>query len=258
MKKYIFIATFIFINFPVFSQVNENPIEILSEKLFQNEMLSNRFFRNFVFIKTNTFKKKVMTDMDKSLAKFDNNLSYIILHLPYDKKVKEDYIKFQNFWNIYRINITNYDNKNYESLINKSKKLNKLISTLTTNILRKHKHYNNHKKMIEMTQYATENVKTIDNIAIAYVLKNGLNVDDAFDYFNIDYGSVKKGLKKIGKNKTITNVAPDLITDLKTNLQSIQSLTEKKEYAPKMMFSNVNNYSKKSFKLLDIILKNIK
>jgi len=258
MKKYIVIISLLFLSLTGFSQVNENPIETLSEKLYQNEMLSNRFFRNFVFIKTNTFKKKVLADMDKSLAKFDNNLSYIILHLPYDKKVKEEYIKLQNYWNIYRINITNYDNKNYKSLIGKSKKLNELISNLTTSILKKHRQYNTHKKMIEMAQYTTDNVKTIDNIAIAYVLKNSLNVHNAFDYFDIDYGSLKKGLKKIGKNKIISSTSADLIADLKTNLQSIQSLVEKKDYIPKMMYSNVNNYTKKSFKLLDIIIKNIK
>ncbi len=255
MKKYILILSIVLIHFAGLAQVNDNPIEVLSEKLYQNEMLSNRFFRNFVFIKTNTFKKKVLADMDKSLAKFDDNLSYVILHLPQNKDIKENYIKLQNYWNVYRINITNYDAKNYKSLIGKTQKLNKLISSLITSILRKHPQYGSHKKMIEMAQYNTENTKTVDNIAIAYILKNGLEMNEAFDYFDIDFGSLKKGLKKLGKNKNITALAPDLVNDLKTNLETIQSLLEKENYNPKMMYSNINNYSKKSFKLLDIILK---
>ncbi len=259
MKKYLLLfITILTLSFDGKAQIDDNPIYILSEKLYQNEMLANRFFKNFVFIKTNTFKKKALLDMDKSLAKFDDNLSYIILHLPENKDAQENFIKLQNFWNLYRIAITNYEQKNYKSLINKTRKFNKMLVKLTSSVLHKHPKYAHHKKMMEMAQHVADNQKNIDNIAIAYVLKGGLEMEDAYNYFDISFGDLKKGLKKLGKNKTIAAKATGIVNDLRITLESIKDLYDKDGYKPKMMFSNINNYAKKSFKLLDFIINNLK
>jgi hypothetical protein len=240
------------------AQINDNPINVLTEKIMQNELLVNRFLRDFVFIKTNTFKKKVLIDMDKSLAKFDDNLSYLILHLPQNSESKDDFIKLQNLWNVYRIAITNYEKKNYKSLIIKTKKLNRQLKKLKKDVLINHKDYSKNKKFLELADYVADNEKMINGLATAYVLKGGLETPEAFDYFDTNFGFMEKHLKKLGKNKVLATSSASLINDLKNDLKSIKALSEKETFNPKMMYSNVNSYSKKSFKLLSNILQLIK
>jgi hypothetical protein len=240
------------------AQINDNPVDVLATKLYENELLSNRFFRNFVFIKTNTFKNKAMSDMDRSLAKFDDNLSYIILHLPYDKEVKDDYLKLQNFWNVYRLNITNYNSENYKRLISKTQRLEKLITELNKKILSKHPDYSAHKSLISLASLAVENGKNVDKMATAYILKYGLNVADAYNYYEFDFSGLKKNLKKIRKNKLLQGKVNDLVTDLNTTVDSIKTLIEKDKYNPKMMYAYVNAYTKKTFKLLHVIMQLVK
>ncbi len=261
MKKiYVLILVILlsFNNFKSHAQISDNPVSVLTQKIYENEMLSYRFLRNFVFIKTNTFKKKTMIDMDRSLAKFDDNLSYIILHLPYNIKVKEDFLKLQNLWNIYRLNITDYEKENYKSLIYKTRKLEKYLKELNKDILDKHPGYSPNSKNIDIAHLIVENGKTIDKIAAAYILKLGLNFPEAFNYFEIDEGDLNKNLKKIGKYKPIAKEVKDLLVDLKSTQESVFQLVKKEKYNPKMMYAYDNAYTKKAFKVLTIIIKNIK
>ncbi len=256
-KIIILIFAINFLSVPAFSQIPDNPIKELSEKLLQNEMLSYRFFRNFVFIKTNTFKKKTMADMDKGIALFDNNLSYIVLHLPEHHKIQQDFLKLQNFWNIYRLNITNFEKDNYQSLIVKTKKLHKFIHQLNSDILDKHPGYSTNKKPIELAKLAIENSKKTDAIAIVYVLQKGLNFPDAINYFDVDMISYKKNLKKIGKFKALNPKAKSLIDDLKAILESIKILLQKENFNPKMMYAYSNTFGKKNFKLFNYLIQTI-
>ena len=239
---------------PISAQVSDNPLDVLSEKLLQNELLSNRFLRNFVFIKTNTFKKKSMADMDKSIALFDDNLSYIILHLPYDIKVKEDFLKLQNFWNIYRINISDFEKDNYKSLVNKTRRINKYIEQLNKDIFNKHPDYSKYKKSIEIAQLAVYNGKKTDELVTAYILKYAINFDET-GYFDIDLGTMRKNLKKIGKFKHLNPKAKALIPDLITTLESISRLLEKEKFNPKMIYAYDYSYANKSFKLLKNLIQ---
>ncbi len=260
MKQiYLLIFTiFIGINYsPVNAQISDNPLDVLSEKLLQNELLTNRFLRNFIFIKTNTFKKKSMADMDKSIALFDDNLSYIILHLPYDIKIKNDFLKLQNFWNIYRVNITDFEKDNYRSLVVKTQRLGKYIKQLNKDIFNKHPEYSKFKKRIEIGQLAVHNGKKTDEIAIAYVLKYAINFSE-LSFFNIDIGNMRKNLKRIGKFKHLNPKAKALIPDLKTTLESIDRLLEKEKFNPKMMYAYDYSYTNKTFKLLKYLIQTTK
>jgi len=259
MKKLLLlIFTISLLSHKAHSQVDENPIEKIAYKVLQNEMFSNRFLKNFVFIKTNFFKKKALSDMDKSIAKFDDNLSFIILHLPYDKEVKEAYIKLQNYWNIYRIALTNYENENYESLIIKTKKFNKLLANLSKSVIHKHHQYEKKKKLFEKIPYLVNSVKMVDNFAIAYVLKNSLELENAYNYFDLSFSDGKKYLKKLGKDKAKGNIYISIISDLNMSLDGIKNIFEKNSYSPKMMYSESNNFSKLAFKLLDHLFNKAK
>ena len=258
MKK-----TFLFILIAVISlqaqaQVNDNPINELSLRLFQNEMLTHRFLKNFVFIQTNTFKKKTLVDMDKSLARFDDNLNYIVLHVPEKKEIQDDFMGLQEFWNVYRLFITDYENKNYKALVEKSKKFEKLTHKLTMNLLQEHPDYSANKKSINLALYDVENIKMLDKIATAYIMKGGLHVAKAYTYFNNDFDMIKKYLKKIAKYKKIAKFVAEDIEDLYTTLHSIETLYYDENYSPKIMYSQANAFTKKSYKILNIITNNIK
>ena len=239
------------------AQTNENPIGELSTRLLQNEMLTQRFIRDFVFIKTNTFKKKALLDMDKSLARFDDNMNYFALHLPDgNRELHEDYTKLKSFWNLYRLEITDYENNRYDKLIRKTKQFDKLMNEFLTDLLPLHKDYSKNKKSINTGLLDVENMKAIDNIATSYILKN--THGDGDNFFNIDFDAIRKRLKKIGKNKQISGDAREYLLDLNNMLDIIESTYKKKNYNPKMMFSNVSGFSKKSYKVLNLILQTIK
>ena len=260
MKQFKIITLILLIvyNIPSLSaQISDNPINILSEKLLQNELMANRFIKNFVFIKSNTFRKKTMADMDKSIALFDNNLSYVILHLPDNKKVKEDFMKLQNFWNIYRINVTDFTKENYKSLMAKTFKLRKYIRDLNKNVFERHPQYSKNKKAIELAKLAVENSKKIDGIATAYILKNVLKVNNSDVYFDLDMASVNKNLKKIGKYKQLNTKAKDIIADLKNTAKSIYMLLHKEKVNPKMIYAYDSSFGKKNFKLFKYIIQTI-
>jgi len=149
MKKIIFTLLLLLSITHGHSQINNNPFDHLSKSLFENELLSNRFLRNFTLIKTNTYKKRALIDMDQSLAMFDDNLSYIILHLPESGDVQENFMKLQNLWNLYRIYVTSYEKSNYAALIKKTKKLEELISDLRKEILENHDRYSQNSSAIK-------------------------------------------------------------------------------------------------------------
>jgi len=239
------------------AQITDNPIDKLVEKIYQNDLLSTRFLRNFAFIKTNTFKKKAMLDMDKSIAMFDNNLSYIILHLPDNNKVKDDFLKLQNFWNIYRLDVTNYESEKYKSLSNKTIKFQQLINQLKKDVINKHNSYSRNKKAITIIDLAVKNNNNIDKLIISNLFKSGLNQPEVIKPMNFTSNDLKRNLKKIKKNKALKGKADDLILDLNNSVDAINSLLEKDKYKPKTMHAYVNFYSKKTFKLLEMIMNTI-
>ncbi len=258
MKKIIFILFLLSTISIGYSQVGNNPFDRLTKSLFENELLSNRFLRNFVLIKTNTYKKRALIDMDQSLAKFDDNLSYIILHLPKDKNIEDDFMKLQNLWNVYRIHISDYQKTNYASLVHKTKKLEELLTNLRSNILEEHKRYKLNSNTIKPIVLMVDNAKKIDKLLTYYILTNGLKSQKTPLYSTIDFGDLYKNLKKVSKYKYKTKDANEIITDLNNSLKMMKSLIDKIGYKPKMLFSDVNNYSKKTFLLFTRFMSTIK
>lgn len=258
MKRIIFTLFLLLSISKGYSQINNNPFDRLSKSLFENELLSNRFLRNFVLIKTNTYKKRALIDMDQSLAKFDDNLSYIILHLPKDKSIEEDFMKLQNLWNVYRIQISGYEKSNYSSLVRKTKKLEELLVSLRRDILEEHNSYGRNSNTIKPVLLMIDNAKKIDKLLIYYILSNGLKAQNIPSYKDIDFSDFYKNLKKISKYKYKTKDTNEIITDLGSSLKMMESLVNKAGYKPKMLFSDANNYSKKTFLLLTRFMSTIK
>jgi len=258
MKKILLLILFVWVLLPinVNAQIDDNPIDKMAKALYQNEMLSYRFLRDFSFIKTNTFKQKALIDMDKSLAKFDENLSYIVINLPEDKDVKEDFVKLQNYWNRYRISITNYKQKNYEVLLKKTAQIKNLIAKLTEDLLLKMRTYDQNKKTLSYLKRLTVNQKDADKLAISYMFYKGLKLGDKDNFYDIDLSDSHKKLKKIAKKNK--NISVSILADLHANITMINGIFNREGYHPKMFYANLNNYSRKNYQLFKALIQQLK
>ncbi len=257
MKKILLLILLALVSFPqVNAQIDDNPIDKMAKALYGNDMLTYRYLRNFGFIKTNSFKQKALIDMDKSLAKFDDNLSYIVLHLPEDKDVKEDFLKLQNFWNRYRISITNYDQKNYEVLLNKTEQFRKLIKKLSEDLMPKMRTYDQNKKILGYLKKLTNNQKDIDKLGISYMFHKGLTLGNKENFYDINLSDSHKRLKKIAKKNK--NVSVSILADLHANIKMIAGIFNRKGYHPKMFYANLNNYTRKNHKLFIELIGQLK
>jgi len=260
MKKQILLLV-VFITFTsktIQAQIEEHPINQVVKQMAENEMFSVRFLRNFLFIKNNIFKQKVIKDMDLSIAKFDDNLNQLTLLLPKDKKLEEKYLKLQNFWNIYRLKITDYEEKNIESIIAKTLQLNKLLSDFQDELIDKIPGYDDYRKQYKNIKKISEYEREIEKIAIVYVLSNGMKLEKiANKHFDTNLGSVKNHLRKLLKNKKIPKeLKENYYSDMSETVKNIEVLLNRKAYQPKLMFSYLQTFSNKSFKLMDYFTQN--
>ncbi len=255
MKKHIALFVFIFTLLPVHlrAQVNENPINTLVYNLAQNDMLTKRFYRNYLFVKSNIFKEKTIKDTDRSIALFDKNLSSLSLFLPHNKKVEDNYLKLHNYWNIYRLKITDYEKDNFGILARNTRKFVKLYDDFNISLIKLHPQYNDYKKNLSKVNKIVENEKLLEDVAINYLLTRGFNQKDAAQFFSIDMGTVRSNLKKLGKDKKLSPELKDLLADMRETTKNIESLLSRDSYHPKLMYSYIKNISNKSFQFVKLI-----
>ncbi len=258
MKKNILLFIIAFLLTPVVSQaqIDENPINTLVNNLAQNDMLTKRFYRNYLFVKSNIFKENSIRDTDRSIALFDNNLTALSLFLPDNKDVEENYIKLQNYWNVYRLKVTDYERNNYGVLARNTDKFVELYDDFNKSTLKLHPQYGQYKKTIEKVNRIVENEKLLENIAINYVLTRGLKQKEAANFFSKDMGAVKSNLKKLGKDKKLQPELKDLLLDMQETTKNIESLLTRASYHPKLMYSYIKNVSNKSFQFVKLITAN--
>ncbi len=254
MKKHILFLFLLISLLPVkiTAQIEEHPVNEIVQKMAENEMFSLRFLRDFLFIKNNVFKQKAIKDMDMSLAKFDDNLNQLTMILPKDKKIEKSYLKLQNYWNIYRLKITKYDNKNIENLVERTLKFQKLLNEFQDELVKTVPGYDDYKKQMKKIKKVAFDETEMEKIGIVYVLKNGMNLEKiAKEYFDTDLKSIRNHLRKLLKNKKIAKeLKENFYSDMSETVRNIEVLLNRKAYQPKLMFSYLQTYSNKSFKLL--------
>ncbi len=248
MKKLFFsIVLLMMFSSPVMAQEDENPIGELAKRLYENEMLANRFLKNFVLAKSQVFKAKIMKDLDKSLALFDDNIAYISMHLPDDNKVRDDFMKLQEQWNIYRLAIIDLDLKNYKKIVNSTLLLGTECQKMRETLLSEHPKYDDNKKVFKYIDYIVENIKDIDGIVINYVFKNQLHFSEIEKALKIDFSTVKKNLAKLAKYKKIQEKRS--IKDMGNSLVMIENVYNNQNDRPKLLYSNTKYFSRKSYLL---------
>ena len=257
MKKALFsFAILIVFSFASFAQEDENPIGELSKRLYENEMLANHFLRDFVLAKSQVFKSKVMVDFDKSLARFDDNISYISMHLPKDKKIRDKYMSLQGQWNVYRMAIIDLSRDNYKKFVNSTLMMEKECRSMREDILSKHPKYGDNKKVFKYIDYVVDNTKKIDEVIINYVLKNQLNFPEIDKAIKIDFSHIRKNLKKLSKDKNLQGKTN--LTDLNNSLNMVENIYKNKNDSPKLLYSNTKYFSKKSYLLFYELISQLK
>ncbi len=254
MKNILF-SLFLILSFlNVQAQIDENPINLLAKRTAQNEMFTYRFFRDFLYYKSNVYQKKTQSDLDKSIAKFDDNLNQIILFLPKDKDVEKEYLTLQNYWNVFRLDITDLQSNKVKKLATKTLRFNKLLDKFNKSILDAHPKRSSYKKKMKKINRIVECEQEIEKSAIAYVLERGMKDKTAL-YFNPNLSSVKSNLKKIFKEKKLSDEMKEHFVDMTETIKNIEILLTRETYHPKLMFAYVKSFSKRSFQVLDLVTK---
>ena len=257
MKKALFsFALLILFTSVTFAQEDENPIGELSKRLYENEMLANHFLRDFVLAKSQVFKSKVMVDFDKSLARFDDNIGYISMHLPKDKKIRDKYMSLQGQWNVYRMAIIDLSRNNYKKFVNSTLMMEKECKTMREDILSKNPKYSDNKKVFKYIDYVVDNTKRNDEIIINYILKNQLNFPEIDKALKIDFSHIRKNIKKLSKDKSLQQKG--IINDLINSLSMIENIYNNKNDSPKLLYTNTKYFSKKSYLLFYELIRQLK
>ncbi len=254
MKKIIILVIWIAFTGQIKAQNVINPIKNLVKSTYENNMFSYRFFSDYALIKNEIYEKKIMSDIDNTLSRFDNNLSYMTNFVSKDKNSQKHYMNLQLFWNDYRILILDPDNVDYKTMSEKTNEFKKLNEELSNSIIEKNKLDSSLKEQISALNILVNLTNSIDQLLINYLYNNQYPEKDKL--YKTDTKSISKQINKLAKtrygreNKLIIN-------DLNETLSLIESLYSSKNNS-KQMYSNTNYFSKKSFILMNRILSTIK
>ena len=254
-KRFFSFALLILFSSVAFAQEDENPIGELSKRLYENEMLANRFLKNFVLAKSQVFKTKIMSDFDKSLALFDDNISYISMHLPDDNKIRDKFMSLQGQWNVFRMAIIDLEQKNYKTIVNSTLMLESECKSMREELLSKHPKYDDNKKIFKYIDYVVENTKRIDGVVINYVFKNQLNFPAIEKAITVNFSAIEKNLSKLAKYKNLQDKRN--VTDLANSLKMIENIYNNQNDRPKLLYSNTKYFSKKSYILFYELINQI-
>jgi len=227
----------------------------LLKGLFENEMLSQRFYKDFLLVKANINKTKAMSDLDKSMARFDDNLSYVASYVTSHKEIENDFTELQNYWNLLRMSMLDFDDDSYELQVSKLKNLDKLSINLLEKILKKDDLADTNSDQIKMMKLVTKNIRQADKILITYLLEKKFK-QDLSDKFDVDLSGVKKNIKKISKYNN--HQFGKITKDLSNNVLTIESLLDNELYHPKILMSNLIIFSKKNYQIFSNLIGSLK
>jgi len=254
MKKTIIIFMLVALTGTLKAQNVINPVRNLIKSTYENNMFSYRLFRDFTLIKSEIYENKIMADVDNTLSRFDNNLSYMTHFISDEKDTQKHYMNLQLFWNNYRILILDSDNVNVQEFFDQTEQFSKLNEELTASIIDKRKLNSTYKNEINTLNILVTLTNDIDKLLINYLYKNELHIKD--QPYKVDTKSIYKQVSKLSKTKYgKSNLS--IINDLKDNLSIVESLYPVQNNS-KQMYSNVNYFTKKVFILMNRILSTIK
>jgi hypothetical protein len=196
-----------------------------------------------------------MSDMDKSMARFDDNLSYVSSYVALHKGLEKDFTELQNYWNLLRMSMLDFDDNSFTLQVSKLKNLDKLTTNLLEKVLKKDDMTDEYADQIKIIKLTTQNIRQSDKILITYLLDKKFK-QDLSDNFDVDLSGVKKNIKKIYKynNHQFKNIT----SDLSNNILTIESLLDNDLYHPKILMSNLIVFSKKNYQIFSKLIGSLK
>jgi len=254
MKKTIILLILIVFTRQASAQNVINPVHNLIKSTYENNMFSYRLFRDYTLIKSEIYENKIMADIDNTLSRFDNNLSYMTHFVTDNKNTQKHYMNLQLFWNNYRILILDLDNVGVEQFFNQTEQFSKLNEELAASIIEKRKLNSTYKDEINTLNVLVTLTNDIDKLLINYLYENELSKKE--QPYKIDIKSINKHINKLSKTK-YGKINQPVINDLRDNLSIIESLYPVKNNS-KQMYSNINYFTKKIFILMNRVLSTIK
>ncbi len=251
IKKIIFILMFVSFILPGYSQLDETKMDELVKYTFENELVSSRFIKDYFSIVNNINKKSSMSDLDKSVASFDNNLMYIGEYVTFHPEIKKYFEELENYWNLYRISLFDFENNDYKTVLSKNENLFKLQVALKNKIFEKQPISKKKKHTLEKVEKIKNNVKQITIAYVKYVItKNNVKPvkSNLLDY---DLDKVEKNIKKLSKDKLIQAE----VNDLNSYLNKINLLIDTSIFQPRSFLIDTNIFSAKSYNTIIKLLQ---
>jgi hypothetical protein len=250
------ITAFVFILFiqTGFSQIDETKTDMLVKYTFENEIISSRFLKDYFSIVKNINKKSNLSDLDKSVALYDNNLMYIGDFVSFHPDLKKYYDELENYWNLYRISLFDFENNDYKTVLSKNENLQKLQLALKNKIFEKQPISKKKKHTLEKILKIKDNVKELTIAYVKYILTENNKKPIKSNLLDYDLSKVEKNIKKLSKNKDTQNE----MKDLKSLLNKIKILFETNIYQPKSFLTDLNIFSIKSYNTVMKLFENCK
>ncbi len=250
------IASFIllFLSTSMIAQQDKVKFNILAKSLFENEMLTYRFYKDYLLIKANINKKKAFADLDKSMARFDDNLSNVSAYL-IKKGYEIDLQELQNYWNLHRMTLLDFEDGNYNLQVSKLQNLDKLMTKLIDKVIKNVDLFDENDDIIKILKMTTQNIRQSDKIIIKYLLDKKFH-QKVSEEIDVDLSRVKKNLKKIAKyNK---HQFSSKIEDLVLNINSVETLLADDTFHPKVIMSNISIFSRKNYLIFLNLINSLK
>ncbi len=256
MKNKIFFGiVLLFFSTSIMAQQDRIKFSNLIKGLFENEMLSQRFYKDFLLVKANINKSKVFMDLDKSMARFDDNLSYVASYVVEHSEVEESFTELQDYWNLTRMSMLNFDDNNFDLQVKRLENLDKLSTNLLERVLKKDDLADENSDEIKIIKLATQNIRQSNKILITYLLEKKFK-QDLSDSFEVDLSRVKKNIKKISKFQN--HKFGKITSDLSNSITTIESLLDNESYHPKILMSNLIVFSKKNYQIFSKLISSLK
>jgi len=250
------IASFIllFLSTSMIAQQDKVKFNTLAKSLFENEMLTYRFYKDYLLIKANINKKKAFADLDKSMARFDDNLSNVSAYL-IEKGYEIDLQELQNYWNLHRMTLLDFEDGNYNLQVSKLQNLDKLMIKLIEKVIKDEDLFDENSAGIKIIKLTTQNIRQSNKILIKYLLDKKFHQEVA-EEIDVDVSRIRKNLKKIGKFNSHRFASK--ISDLATNIDSIELLLDDNTFHPKMIMSNISIFSRKNYLIFSKLINSLK
>ena len=251
MRRILFIFIFTGLAWSINAQNVINPVRQLIKATYENKMFSHRLLMDYILIKNNIYQTKVMSDIDNTLARYDENLLYIAQFSQKDNDIHKKMVGLQLFWNEYRMLFIDFEHANLNDLIKRTHVFYRYNNELADLII-KNRHLNDkYPKQLNVLDILADLNNQINQLLINYFLKDIARKP----IYKVKIKDIRKNIQKLQKT-SVGKQNLGVIEDLYNTLSIIETLYAT-ENNSKQMYSNMKYFIKKNFILMKKVLMSI-